>query len=135
MFLFWLSGRKFSQNFLENISYKWSSLSSWRYTVTCFSTMTSVSIEFSVFRCFRTALYLLWAHLQGYICLTCFTLKKQSPRGVPRKNCSKYMQQNYRRTPMTKCDFNKVAKQLSWNRTSAWVFSYKFAAYFHNIFS
>ena len=40
------------------------------------------------------------------------------------------MQQIYRRTPMPKCDFNKVAKQLYWNHTSAWVFSCKFAAYF-----
>ena len=40
------------------------------------------------------------------------------------------------RTPLneTKCDFNKVAKQLYWNCTSAWVFSCKFAAYFQNIF-
>ena len=44
------------------------------------------------------------------------------------------MQQIYRRTPMPKCDFNKVAKQLYWNRTSAWVFSRKFAAYFQNTF-
>ena len=41
----------------------------------------------------------------------------------------------YRRTPMPKCDFNKVAKQLYWNQTSAWVFSCKFAAYFQNNFS
>ena len=33
------------------------------------------------------------------------------------------MQQIYRRTPMQKCDFNKVAKQ------------YGLAAYFENIFS
>ena len=33
---------------------------------------------------------------------------------------------------MPKCDFNKVAKQLYWNHTSAWVFSYKFVAYFQN---
>ena len=38
--------------------------------------------------------------------------QKQSPRGVPRKRCSENMQQIYRRTPMPKCDFNKVAKQL-----------------------
>ena len=29
-------------------------------------------------------------------------------RGVPRKRCSENMQQNYRRTPMPKCDFNNV---------------------------
>ena len=45
------------------------------------------------------------------------------------------MQQIYRRTPMPKCNFNKVAKQLYWNHTSAWVFSCKFAAYFQNTFS
>ena len=44
------------------------------------------------------------------------------------------MQQIYRRTPIPKCDFNKVAKQLYWNRTSAWVLCCKFAAYFQNIF-
>ena len=44
------------------------------------------------------------------------------------------MQQIYSRTPMQKCDFNKVAKQLCWNRTLAWVFC-KFAAYFQNTFS
>ena len=40
---------------------------------------------------------------------------------------------------MPKYDFNKVALQLYWNRTSAWLFSGKFAAYFSehffNIFS
>ena len=38
-------------------------------------------------------------------------LQEQPPRGVLRKRCSKNMQQIYRRTPMLKCDFNKVAKQ------------------------
>ena len=32
---------------------------------------------------------------------------------------------NYRRTPMPKSDFNKVAKELYWNHTSAWLFSCK----------
>ena len=30
------------------------------------------------------------------------------------------MQQIYRRTPMPKCNFNIVVKQLYWNRTSVW---------------
>ena len=38
-------------------------------------------------------------------------------------------------TPMPKCNFNKVALQLYWNYTSAWLFSYKFPAYFKNPFS
>ena len=54
---------------------------------------------------------------------------KQPFRGVFIKRCSENMQQVYRRTPMPKCDFNKVAKQPYWNHTSAWVFC-KLAAYF-----
>ena len=38
--------------------------------------------------------------------------QKQPPRGVPWKRCSENMQQIYRRTPMPKGDFTKVAKQL-----------------------
>ena len=33
------------------------------------------------------------------------------------------------RTPMPKCDFNKVALQFYWNSTLPWVFSCKFAGY------
>ena len=39
-------------------------------------------------------------------------IQKQPPRGVPRKRFSETIQQIYRGTPMPKCDFNKVAKQL-----------------------
>ena len=68
--------------------------------------------------------------LKGY-------LQTKPRKGVPVKVVLKIcsMQQNYRRTFMPKCDFNKFAKQLHWNHTSAWVFSCKFAAYFHNNFS
>ena len=45
------------------------------------------------------------------------------------------MQQIYRRTPMPKCNFNKIALQLYWNHASARVLSYKFVAYFQNTFS
>ena len=66
-------------------------------------------------------------------------LQRCSRKRCFRERCSEKMQQIYRRTPMPKCDFNKVAKQFSkqfyWNRTLAWVFSTKFAAYFQNIFS
>ena len=44
------------------------------------------------------------------------------------------MQQIHRRTPMPKCDFNKVTKQLYWSHISPWVFSCKFGTYFRNIF-
>ena len=56
--------------------------------------------------------------------------QKQPSRGVLRKMGSENMQQIYGRTPVPKSDFNKVALQLYWNLTSAWVFSCKFAAYF-----
>ena len=52
----------------------------------------------------------------------------QPTRGVLKKSCSENMQQIYRRTPMPECDFNKVGKQLFWNRTLTWLFSCKFAA-------
>ena len=60
--------------------------------------------------------------------------QKQPPRGIPRKRCSENMQQIYRRTPMPQCNFNKIAKQLYWNRTSPWVLSCKFAAFFRTLF-
>ena len=48
---------------------------------------------------------------------------------------SENMQQIYRKAPMLKCDFNKVALQIYQNHASVWVFSCKFAAYFQNTFS
>ena len=57
-------------------------------------------------------------------------MQEQPSRGVLKKRCSGNMQQIYRRTPMPKWDFNKVA-----NCTLAWAFSCKFAAYFQNTLS
>ena len=37
-------------------------------------------------------------------------IQKQLFRDVPRKRCSENMQQIYRRTPMSNCDFNNVAE-------------------------
>ena len=39
-------------------------------------------------------------------------MQKQPTRGALKERRSDNMQQIYRRTPMPKCDFNKVAKQL-----------------------
>ena len=61
--------------------------------------------------------------------------QKQPPRGVFKKRCSENMQQSYRRTHMSKSDFNNVAVQLYWNRISAWVSYCKFTAYFLSTFS
>ena len=74
-----------------------------------------------------------WAHI-SWINIACVY-------DIPWSNLLKssamleHMQEIYRRTPMPKCDFNKVAKQLYWNHTLTWVFYYKFAAYFQGIFS
>ena len=62
-------------------------------------------------------------------------IQKQPPRGFLKKRCSENVQQIDRGTLMPKCDFNKFAKQLYWNCTSAWVFSCKIPAYFQNTFS
>ena len=38
--------------------------------------------------------------------------QKQPCKGVLKKSCSENLQQILRRTPLPKCDFSKVAKQL-----------------------
>ena len=49
-----------------------------------------------------------------------FSQKEKQPHGgVVIKGCSENMQQIFRRIPMPKCDFNKVALQFYWNHTSA----------------
>ena len=61
--------------------------------------------------------------------------RKQPFRSIFRKICPENVWQIYRRRPMPKCDFNELAKQLYFNHISAWVFSSKFAAYFHRAYS
>ena len=61
-------------------------------------------------------------------------ISKYSSRGVLIKRCFENMQLIYRIKPMWKSDFNKVALQIYWNHTSAWVSSCKLAAYFQNNF-
>ena len=61
-------------------------------------------------------------------------IQKQPSRDVLRKRCSKNMQQIYRRISMPKCDFSKVALQLYWNRTSAWMFSLNLLYIFRTLF-
>ena len=45
-------------------------------------------------------------------CLIFTIIQMQPPRAVLKKRYSKNMQKIYRRTPMPKCDFSKVALQL-----------------------
>ena len=105
--------------------------------------------------CYISMLYVKYIFNICYCCIICFIcpklysfngalvglqpfiydIQKQLSRGVFTKRCSENWQLICRRTPMPKCDFNKVAFQRYWNHTSAWVFSCKFAAYFHNSFS
>ena len=49
--------------------------------------------------------------------LSCLYKQKQHPIGVLIKKCSENMQQIYRRTSISQCDFNKVAKQFYRNHT------------------
>ena len=48
-------------------------------------------------------------------------IQKQPSIGVLKKSYFENMQQVYSGTPMPKCNFNMVAKQLYWNHTSACV--------------
>ena len=63
-------------------------------------------------------------------------VKNNSSQSKFRNRPPEDMQQIYlcRRTPIPKCDFNKVAKQPCWNHTSAWLFSCKFADIFRTLF-
>ena len=62
-------------------------------------------------------------------------IQKQPPIGILKKKSSENMLPIHNRTPMPKCDLNKVTLQFYWNRTWAWVFSCKFAAYIQSNFS
>ena len=46
------------------------------------------------------------------------SVQTQPYRGVIRNSCSENVQLIYRRKPMAKCGFKKVALQLYWNRIS-----------------
>ena len=52
----------------------------------------------------------IFSFIQITIVVKVTNIQKQPSRGVLRKSCSENMQEIYRRTPMPKCDFNKVAK-------------------------
>ena len=67
-------------------------------------------------KCLNVWIRTFFGSLFSRICLDMIQSKpekkcqKQPSRGVHRKNCSKNVQQIYRRTPMPKYDFGKVAK-------------------------
>ena len=75
-------------------------------------TAWTYNYKISYYHIIGTPLPLLYPHNQ---CITNFHqryFEKQPTRGVLKKRCSENMQQICRRTPMPKCDFNKVAKQI-----------------------
>ena len=73
-------------------------------------------ISFLLFQLRNTIERLIKARLHGpieilYLFLAeDFKLQKRPFRGVLEKKCSENMQQIYRRTPMPKCDFNKMVR-------------------------
>ena len=95
-------------------------LEEWRLVLTL---LASIYIFLSVKGVFRT-------HYTYMIRISKLLVQRQPSKCVLKKRCSENMQQTYRETPVPKRDFNKVTKQLYWNRTSAWVFSCKYTAYF-----
>ena len=109
--------------------------------ITYFSKIILLSLFtiLAICKFFYRCLYVRFRDLLHSICLKFnpqyWYLQKQPSRSVLKKRCSENMLQMYRRTPMTKCDFNKVSLQIYWTHTKAWVFSCKFAAYFPNTFS
>ena len=66
-----------------------------------------------------------WLEWNAYLFLYCLVAKRSSEN----------IQQIYRIRPMSKCDFHKVAMQVYWNHTSAWMFSCKFTTYFRTPFT
>ena len=57
----------------------------------------------------------LYQYLNPYfIGLDC-TVQKQPSRGALRRRCSENMQQIYKRTSMSKCNFNKIALRYGWS--------------------
>ena len=69
-----------------------------------------------------------------HVLICWYVFRSSPPEMFLGKRCSEKMQQIYRRTPMSKCDFNKVVLQLYWNYTSACVLFCKFAAHILNTF-
>ena len=109
------------QNILSIISNTWSSI--WRH-----SSLQHSSLPLTIFSHFLLPVpwnALVDSHSEkscklGRVLKTFF--QKQPSRGDFRKRCSENMQQICRRKPMPQCDFIKIALQLYWNRSSAWVF-------------
>ena len=77
------------------------------FTNNCLSTLTANTKRNNI--CYHTS-----ADCHSWkVSKSCFYNSLEQPfRGALIKRCSENMQQIYRRTPMPKCNFNKVAMQL-----------------------
>ena len=113
----------------------------WYYFFGCTSypLCSFLSLVWLTFFGFRVTYFLnhaigVWFWMYMELGLRILIVQEQPSRVVFKKRCSENMQQIYRRIPIPKCDFNKVASQLYWNRILAWLFSCKFAANFQNTF-
>ena len=82
----------------------------------------------------RRKLLVLRRCFEGKAMIGWLKIQKHPSVGALLKGCSQNMQQIYRRTSMSKCDFSKVAKQLYRNHAFTWVFPCKFVAYFQSTF-
>ena len=113
----------------------------WYYFFGCtsYALCSFLSLVWLTFFGFRVTYFLnhaigVWFWMYVELGLRILIVQEQPSRVVFKKRCSENMQQIYRRIPIPKCDFNKVASQLYWNRILAWLFSCKFAAHFQNTF-
>ena len=61
----------------------------------------------------RTPMIMIVMTKQATHCIFLNFLQRQQSSGVLSKRCSEDMQQIYRRTPIPKCDFNKVAIKIT----------------------
>ena len=80
-----------------------------------------------IFPLFSALLFVLEVTIEHFPLLNVFTsyfstkLHMQPSRGVLKKRCSKNMQEIYRRTPMPKCYFDKVALLDNFIEITLWV--------------
>ena len=101
-----------SKNFLILVPLKRVSICFWEIT---FFQMTKVEFKIEGEICFhQIALepFLYKCHARNYYSDFGISFQKQPFRRALSERCSENMLQIYRRTPMPKCDFNKVVKQL-----------------------
>ena len=108
-----------------------SNKSSWKRNVLRIFTFDNLNRHFLSFRQTSYATFTLYNVVNVFL----VSHIRSTPPDLLRKKCSENMQQTYRRTPMSKGDFDKVTKKLYWNCTLAWLFSSKFTVYFQNTFS